>query len=71
MNKTTNSIQRHLEQSGLTQAEFAKQVGVSQATVHDWQASNKVPHGKNLHRLAKAMSVPAVSLLIEFHLPPE
>lgn len=56
-------LKAYRKNSKLTQVELAKRVGVSGATVSQWESGDTSPKGKNLHKLAQALSTSADLLL--------
>ncbi|WP_335918324.1 helix-turn-helix transcriptional regulator [Shewanella algae] len=56
-------LKAYRKSSKLTQTELAKRVGVSGATISQWESGDTSPKGKNLHKLAQALSTSADLLL--------
>ena len=56
-------LQEWLTETGTTQAELARAMGVSQPTVSDWVNGNISPSAENLIRLSKLTSVSIDDLL--------
>jgi transcriptional regulator with XRE-family HTH domain len=50
-------LQECLQNSGLTMAELAKKIGVSQATISDWCNGKKAPRFDKIEQLAKFFNV--------------
>lgn len=50
-------IVKFRKKAGLSQADLAQRVGVSQPTVCDWENGEKVPTGDNLVALARELKV--------------
>ena len=65
-----NTIALHLEKNALTQAAFARIIGVSQPTVAEWVNGNKRPAETALRKVAQALDMSPEALLVEFYLPP-
>ncbi|MBO2684963.1 S24 family peptidase [Shewanella algae] len=56
-------LKAYRKSSKLTQAELGKRVGVSGATISQWESGDTSPKGENLHKLARALSTSADLLL--------
>lgn len=53
----SRKLQECLQNSGLTMAELAKKIGVSQATISDWCNGKKAPRFDKIEQLAKFFNV--------------
>lgn len=53
---------RHREAAGLSQAELAAKIGVSQSAIGHWERSIFTPRGRNVNALAVALAVDASEL---------
>lgn len=42
---------------GINQTELGETIGVSQRTIHSYEKLGAIPHKKNIHKLARALSV--------------
>jgi transcriptional regulator with XRE-family HTH domain len=60
-------LRAHRERAGLSQAELAAMIGVSQTAIGQWERSTTVPRGRNVNALAVALGVCADEL--HGHLP--
>jgi transcriptional regulator with XRE-family HTH domain len=52
-----NFIEKYIRDSGISQSELARRLGVSQPTVSDWISGKKTPSGDKVLSLAKEMGV--------------
>jgi transcriptional regulator with XRE-family HTH domain len=52
-----NFIEKYIRDSGISQSELARRLGVSQPTVSDWISGKKTPSGDKVLSLAKEMDV--------------
>lgn len=64
-------IKQRRKELRLTQQELGKAVGVSKATISQWEAGDTSPNGENLARLAKAMRTEISWLLYGTEKPAE
>lgn len=56
------AARRARERSGLTQAEIAVLIGVTDGIVSAWESGTRAPTGRNLVSLARELGTPAVEL---------
>lgn len=66
----SNIIRRLRIEHKYEQGEFAKMVGVSQATVSDWEHGKKIPKAVNLEKMSKIFKVSPLAILGEEDLKP-
>ena len=57
--KIGNRIMALREEDGLTQAQLAERVGVSQATVSQWESGTRTPSGEAVVALARVFDTSA------------
>lgn len=65
-----NIIRRLRIEKGFEQGEFAQMMGVSQATVSDWENNKKVPKSVNLEKMKQIFGVSTLAILGEEDLKP-
>jgi transcriptional regulator with XRE-family HTH domain len=63
------ALREYLDRSGITQAAFAKRVGVSQPTVSNWVRGAHSASPATLKRISRATGVPLDALLADARVP--
>ena len=65
-----NIIRRLRLEKNYEQGEFARMMGVSQATVSDWENNKKVPKSANLEKMSHIFGVSTLAILGEEDIKP-
>jgi transcriptional regulator with XRE-family HTH domain len=52
-----NFIEKYIRDSGISQSELARRLGVSQPTVSDWISGKKTPSGDKVLLLSREMGI--------------
>ncbi len=62
-NRLSEQIRLYRKQKGITQAELATLLGLSEMTVRRWESGRTSPRIEEIQNIAKALQIPASDLL--------